>query len=182
MLNFLQRFDEAITQLKKAVELDPLSPVIDATHAAPYLWQRDYARARQEYLKVQQRYPNSSLVMYGLALCAEQESKWEEALRLYQAEMYEPGQAFVLARMGKVDKARSILDKMMAQSPNPQAPYHIALVHIGLGELDAAFAWLEKARLARDEHMVWLQVDPKLDPLREDPRFHGLLEQVGWRK
>lgn len=181
-LNFMRRFDEAITQLKRAVELDPLSPVIDAVQAAPYLWQRDYPRARQEYLKIQQRHPNSSLVMFGLAQCAEQESKLEEALQLYQAELYEPGQAFILARMGKVIEARSILDKMLAKSPHPQAPYNIALVYLALGELDAAFEWLEKARLARDEHMAWLQVDPKLDSVRDDPRFHRLLEQVGWRK
>ena len=59
------------------------------------------------------------------------------------------------------------------------SPYHFAIVHTALGETDEAFARLEEAYAMRSEALVWLKVDPRLDPLRSDPRFIGLLQRVG---
>ena len=59
------------------------------------------------------------------------------------------------------------------------APFRIAMVHIGLGETDRAFEWLQKALDARDWQMTLLKVEPTFDGLRSDPRFATLLERVG---
>ena len=59
------------------------------------------------------------------------------------------------------------------------APFRIAYVHIGLGETDRAFEWLEKALEARDWQMALLNVEPLFDDLRSDPRFAALVERVG---
>jgi eukaryotic-like serine/threonine-protein kinase len=182
MLYFSQRFDESIAELKIAAELDPLSPVIAGLQGTPYMWRRDYARARQEFLKAEQRHPNSVIVLYGLGLCLEQEAKWDEALIIYRQQATLVGQAFVLARMGQQLEARSTLKALMDLQPHPPSPYNVGLIHIGLGEYDEAFHWLEKAYKARDEQMVRLLVDPKLDPIRDDPRFRKLLKDVGWVK
>jgi hypothetical protein len=58
-------------------------------------------------------------------------------------------------------------------------PYWIATIYAGLGEKDRAFEWLEKASEERSGGMVWLKVDPRLDSLRFDSRFVGLLRRVG---
>jgi hypothetical protein len=59
------------------------------------------------------------------------------------------------------------------------SPFHLALVHIGLGENDRAIELLEKSFEERTERLVWLRADPRFDPLRLDPRFNDLLRQIG---
>ena len=63
--------------------------------------------------------------------------------------------------------------------PRDPSPFRVAYVHIGLGETDRAFEWLEKAIEARDWQMGMLKVEPAFDGLRSDPRFAALLERVG---
>ncbi len=58
----------------------------------------------------------------------------------------------------------------------------MAIIYTGLGEKEKAFEWLEKAYEDRSELMTWLKVDPRLDPLRDDPRFQDLLRRVGFEK
>jgi hypothetical protein len=56
-----------------------------------------------------------------------------------------------------------------------------AVIHIGLGDKDQAFSWLEKAVEDRSEWLCQFRVDPALDPLRSDPRFDALLRRVNVR-
>jgi len=58
------------------------------------------------------------------------------------------------------------------------SPHSIAMVYAGLGQKDLAFEWLEQAVVARSEHISALQVDPRMDPLRSDPRFTSLLRRL----
>jgi len=57
--------------------------------------------------------------------------------------------------------------------------FSIIWAYAGLGDKEQAFAWLEKSYQERRDRMVWLNVDPLLDPLRSDPRFHDLVRRVG---
>ena len=63
--------------------------------------------------------------------------------------------------------------------PRDPSPFRIAMVHIGLGDTDRAFEWLQKALEARDWQMSMLKVEPAFDGLRADPRFAALVERVG---
>jgi hypothetical protein len=58
--------------------------------------------------------------------------------------------------------------------------YRVARIHAALGEADAAFAALGRAFEEQDENVVWVNVDPHVDPLREDPRFPAFLRRVGF--
>jgi hypothetical protein len=58
--------------------------------------------------------------------------------------------------------------------------YEVALVYAGLGEKDRAFEWLEKAYRVHDKGMVYLRVDPTLDPLRSAPRYKDLLRRMNF--
>lgn len=62
------------------------------------------------------------------------------------------------------------------------SPFFFALVHAGLGERAAAMDWLEKAYQERSGSIRYLKVEPRLNPLREDPRFHALMVKVGLAK
>ena len=59
------------------------------------------------------------------------------------------------------------------------APFGLIWAYAGLGETDLAFAALERSYEERRDRMVWLTVDPLLDPLRSDPRFDDLMRRVG---
>ena len=88
--------------------------------------------------------------------------------------------AYVLARAGRRREALATLDELRRISkPRDPSPFRIAMVHIGLGETDRAFEWLQKAFEARDWQMALLKVEPAFDGLRSDPRFAALLERVG---
>ena len=63
--------------------------------------------------------------------------------------------------------------------PRDPAPIRLAVIHLGLGETDQAFEWLDKALEARDWQMVLLNVEPLFDGVRSDPRFAALVERVG---
>ena len=60
------------------------------------------------------------------------------------------------------------------------SPYSLAVVHTGLGEIDEAFTWLERAYEQRDGWLAGhVKIDPRFDPLRQDPRFDNLLRRIG---
>jgi len=59
-------------------------------------------------------------------------------------------------------------------------PYALALIHAGLNHREDALQWLELALEARDVHLVFLTVDPKWDPFRDDPRFMDLLRRIAF--
>ena len=81
---------------------------------------------------------------------------------------------------GKRDEAEKILEKLMERSKYQYVPsYRIAMIHVGLGNKDQAFKWLEKSFQQRSSWLAWAGVEPRFGSLRSDPRFDSLL--VGMR-
>ena len=87
---------------------------------------------------------------------------------------------YTLAAMGRRREAEQVL-RTLLQTARARfvPPYNFALLYAGLGDSDAAYEWLEKARLVRDVHMVFLTVEPKWDPLRGQPQYQTLLQRCG---
>ena len=83
----------------------------------------------------------------------------------------------VSGNKGEAQKLLDELNELSAQGYIP--PFDIALIHLGLGEKDQAFEWLEKAYEERSRWLTGLKVDPIFDSLRSDPRFIDLLNRVG---
>ncbi len=91
------------------------------------------------------------------------------------------GHAYAAA--GNVVEARKALGELDELAKQRYvSPYEKVIIHAGLGETDEAFAWLEKAFAERAAWMVYLQVEPRLDRLRSDPRFGDLVRRVGLRR
>jgi tetratricopeptide (TPR) repeat protein len=84
------------------------------------------------------------------------------------------------AQSGEPDKANQALAELREMSKQHYiSPYLTAVVYLGLGDKDQAFAWLDKAYQDRSSLLIWLKVEPLFDPLRADPRFQDLLRRVG---
>jgi hypothetical protein len=94
-------------------------------------------------------------------------------------ERYPPlGYTYALA--GSRDEARKVLGQLEELSKRKYvSAFFIATIHIGLGEKDRAFEWLDNAYQERNPNLVNLKVHPIFDPLRADPRFANLLRRVG---
>ena len=89
---------------------------------------------------------------------------------------------YILATSGHGDEARKVLHTLETISRDRFVPpYALALVNAGLGDREAAFAWLDKAYDVRDVHLMFLTVDPKWDRYRDDPRFAALVARCGFR-
>ena len=88
---------------------------------------------------------------------------------------------YLLAKAGRTAEATEVVRKLEADSLQRYVPpYAMALVYAGLGDRDAAFAWLDKAYGERDVHLMYLPVDVKWDPYRTDSRFVQLLTRCGF--
>jgi tetratricopeptide (TPR) repeat protein len=118
----------------------------------------------------------------------ELKGEYDKAIAEYQTAMASAGPlnswiasvGHAHAMAGRKSDAQQILNQLQERSKHSYvSPYHVALIYIALGERDRALTWLEKAY---DDHfwmIAFFKVDPRLDPLRSDPRFQNLQRCVG---
>jgi DNA-binding winged helix-turn-helix (wHTH) protein/TolB-like protein/Flp pilus assembly protein TadD len=185
----LARRDEALTQARKARELNPISPLIASLEGQflGHQGQHDEAiRRLQEAVRIE---PRLWLTHHLLANELIDAAKYEEALTASAlAKKLSPLQtysnvldAIALARLKREPEARDILTKLTEASRTTYVPpTHLAMIHAALNEPTAAFDALNAALEARDPRLAFLKIDPKWDSLRSDPRFHELLKKVGF--
>lgn len=187
-LAFQGRFDEAFAESERARQLDPLSLIITADHAAILLFSRQYDPAIQELRRVLDMDSNLSRAQSLLTVAYTQQGRFEEALKVTDGfERYNDGawawaaRSSIYARAGQLQQARQALAKAeMAVRRQPLDPSPILIAaYAAMGQKDQAFAWLEKAYLRHSAVITTLKVDPSYDPLRGDPRFQDLLRRVG---
>ena len=125
------------------------------------------------------------LAKWGLGLVAEQQGRLNDAISILEPlsggslnRKASLGHAYGVA--GKVAQARSVLTALRAAADRSYVPsYYFALVHVGLGERDLAFRYLERAYQERSTVLAYLLVDPRLAPLRDDARFLALTRRLG---
>ena len=172
---------------QRVQELDPFSFLANVAVAEILYLSRNYDEAIKEYGKNLDLDPNDPGVHYFLAWPYEQKGMFENAIALLEkAVMLSDGAPVHLSALGhtyalagKRDEALKILEQLQDPSaPMPASSFHIALVHIGLGNDDRAFQLLEDAFRERAFHFIYLNADPKFDRLRSDPRFDDLLHMM----
>lgn len=185
-LSTMVRHDEAITEVNRAIELNPVS-VITLDIAGWIFWHaRQYDKMIEQVQEARNLDPNYS-GHYALGYAFLQKMMYEEAILELQKSVdlgggdgAKAGLAIAYASAGKIEKAKEILDELEKQENKHLPEWDIAKAYIALGETDQAFKWLEKVYESRSFEMQMLKVDPQLDPLRSDPRFTALLEKVGF--
>jgi TolB-like protein/DNA-binding winged helix-turn-helix (wHTH) protein/Flp pilus assembly protein TadD len=181
------RADEAIAEVRKAQELDPLSPVIETDLGKELYFARRYDEAIVEFRRALELDPNFISARNWLSDTFLEKGMFPEAIaelektKLFKEErVYVRQTAYLYARMGRRSEARTALTKSLQLSQGKQVSLGaVALVYAALGEKDRAFFWLEKAYAANSSFMTTLKYWSVFDPLRSDPRFAGLLGQVG---
>ena len=188
-LQLTERFDEALANLKRALELDPLSLLVGSLLAFNLYLRRQYDESIEKYKKVLDMDPNYLQARFGIGHPYEQKGMYEEAIAAYEeakilsedltSELV-ASQGHTYAVSGQAREAKKVLAYLSERSRgNYVSPYGIAKIYVGLGEIDLAFEWLERAYDERSEYLVWLRIDPRLDRIREDARYQDLLQRVG---
>jgi serine/threonine protein kinase/TolB-like protein/tetratricopeptide (TPR) repeat protein len=184
------RLDEGLTEARRAVELDPLALGPNSYLAWAYYRSRKLDEALEQARVVLELDPNYDWRPAGLrghVFLAK--GMYREAIREYEKVAASPhtydtrGLAWLghaRARSGDTRGALELLDEIRTIAKRQFVPaFHIALIYVGLGDKDQAFAWLEKAYAAREPAVIWLNTNPLIDSLRSDPRYTDLLERVG---
>ena len=105
----------------------------------------------------------------------------EEASRLSESLNVHASLAHAQARFGQEARARDFLATLKERSRKSYVPsYYFALVYTGLGDAEDAFEWLERAYQERSTVLAYLRIDPRLAPLRSDPRYLELVRRIGF--
>ena len=183
------QFDSAISEIRKAQELDPVSLVKLTGVAQILLLSRRYDEAIEQCRKALEMDPNLGFAHWLIGLAYTYKGSYEPAILALQKSIPlsgdspdEPaslGHAYALA--GRKTEARKILEELKQQARRRYVSSGtVADLYGALGDKDGAFALLEKAYDERDNMVVLLKVEPMFDSLRSDPRFTDLLRRVGF--
>jgi serine/threonine protein kinase/Tfp pilus assembly protein PilF len=181
----LGRFEEAITEGKRAVELDPLSPIINADLGQNLYNARRYDEAIAQLRKTLEIDPTFYYTHFNLGIALQLKGDMPAAIAEYtQAQQLSDDQfipvllASAKAQSGDKDAAIQMLAELEELSQHRYvSSYWRTLLYLSLGNRDEAVRWLEQA--AHDGlSMTTIKVDPLLDPLRGDPRFEALVQKV----
>jgi TolB-like protein/Tfp pilus assembly protein PilF len=186
-LSALGRFDDAIVEGKRAVELDPLSLVINTDMGSDYYYARRYDEAIAQLHKTLEMDPGFYIAHLVLGQILDSKGARDAAIvecEKARALNDDPSVLGVLARAhglsGNKMEAEKILDHLKKLSKERYvSAYSFALVYLGLGDKEEALRWLEQSYQDRaGSDIGFIRVDPLLDPLRGDPRFEALAEKV----
>jgi len=183
-LTAVGRFDEAEREGRKALALDPMSPIINAVLVWNRTMARRYPSAIEQGTRATQLFPDfmAGHAYLGLAHLesgrpAEARAALERARQLLDIVVIETWLARAQLASGNRGAAEQVLQSLEARGQRGEylPSYYMAVLYAHLGNRDRAFAELQRAVAERTGAMVWLAVDPALDPLRDDPRFDHLL-------
>jgi TolB-like protein/DNA-binding winged helix-turn-helix (wHTH) protein/Flp pilus assembly protein TadD len=185
-LSLLGRYDDAIVEMRKAENLDPLSLIINADLAELLVLAHSYDESIRQSRKTIEMDPNFALAHNQLAQAYLQKHMYDEAVAELQKAVQLSGDSPTcianLARAyiasGKRSEAVKLLSDLKKRSnPGHSNAAEIAMIYASLGDTDQAMTWLEKGYDERFNPGVLLR--PGFDPLRSDSRFQNLLHQIG---
>src|ERR1700739_1031917 len=185
-LSLLGRYDEALAEMRKAENLDPLSLIINADLAELLLLAHSYDESIQQSRKTIDMDPNFALAHNQLAQAYLQKQMYAEAVtELQKAVQLSGGSPTCVASLarayvasGKRSEAVKLLGALKKLSkPNSSHAPEIAVIYAALGDKDQAMNWLEKGYGERFNPGVLLR--PGFDSLRSDPRFEDLIRRIG---
>ena len=175
------RFDEAMIPTKHAIEIDPLSKASHHALGELYYLQRDYEKAINAYEMARELHPDDPSQYQYLGWAYQQMGQYEQAIAQHRKAvalsqrhpLFLSDLGYALGMAGQGEEALKILAEI--QQSDGATPYHLALIHLGLGNIDQALEALEKAYALREGYLVYIIMGPRFDPLRDEQRFKDLL-------
>jgi TolB-like protein/Tfp pilus assembly protein PilF len=187
-LSRMGRVDEALKEILRAQELDPLSLIINDNVGEVYGWARQYDKAIEQLRKTLEMDPNFARTHLDLGVTYEYKGMFDEAIAEFQKARELGGENWPELRVplqnayeisGYRGYYQEQLQLLKERSKHSYvAPATIAIIYARLGDKESAFTWLEKAN--RDQTgLFFVKVEPVYDPMRSDPRFRDLLRRAG---
>lgn len=178
------RPSEALAEAGRALAVDPLAPIVHAEVAYALFANRRYEEALAQLDRIRGVRPPLRRVAVLAAQCYVEKGMWDQAIAALrpQAETGDPLTiallGHVLARAGQQEEATRVLEDVLArQKRTGVGAFEVAIVYAGLGELDEAFAWLDRSV---DDYSLKVQImAPTFDTLHRDPRFERLSRRLG---
>jgi TolB-like protein/Tfp pilus assembly protein PilF len=182
------RTDAAIEAAEHALQLDPLSAAAQSNLASILWMARQYERSIAESKRLLELFPDLSAGYEDLGRCFEALGDADQAEKAFRraAELSHdsPGSLASLGHLygkfGRPEESRAILRRLQELSRTTYvSSYALALVFIGLDLRDDAFRWLDKAYDEKSSALPFVNVNPRFDRLRNDPRLHRLSSRLG---
>jgi TolB-like protein/Tfp pilus assembly protein PilF len=184
MLKHLGRFEEARIPLRRALEIDPLSPVTNFELAQLLFYERKYEESEAQSKKNVELDPNfwyAHLQLFYVYRMKRDYASAVEELAKVQDARGEPDASKLIRESFSGGDWQGFLRKITEQRSRLKLyPYFVAGLLAELGEKDKAFTALNEALETNDQHTSWMKVDPYMDPLRDDPRFKEVLQRAGF--
>jgi TolB-like protein/Tfp pilus assembly protein PilF len=178
---------QALEEGQRSLDLDPVSPACHAFLSQAYYFAGDYDHAVEQARSILEVQPNFLQARYWLGSAYLRKRKYPEALEQFRqardASARNPvtlmGYGYAQALAGNPDEARTTLRELEARSKNQYVPaVYFAGIYLGLSDNAQAMNYLNQAYQERSDRMIYLGVEPMVDPLRSNPDFRRLLHQI----
>ena len=184
----LGKRDEAVAELKRAVELEPLSLINNAVSSLIYLYAGQKDKALEQGKKTYDLDPNFRFGRQYLGYAYIALERYDDAIAIAEKGLKTSPQSqedlaivgLAYAKSGRTREAEQYLDRFreLAKTRYVRTVY-TASIYAALGDKDRAFAELERSFEDKDFFLPRIKLDPFMDPLRDDPRFKDLLKRMG---
>ena len=187
-LTATNRLEESIQEMKRALELEPVSLVMNTFMGATLYYAGRYDEAIDQCRRTVEMDPNFAVAHWHLGLAYEQKQLFDKAIDEFRkAITLSQGSPLMKAALGhayakaqKTEEANRVLDELSELSKHAYvSPLEIAQIHVALGNNEKAFQLLEEAYADRSFHLVNLNVSPHLKELRSNQRFQDLVQRIG---
>jgi tetratricopeptide (TPR) repeat protein len=186
LLNMLGRPKEAMAQIERALELDPLNALFQAIYGMDLMYARRYDEAIALLRDTLKTSPNDLVALSTLRSAYHVKHMDKEALEVWKVSYAARGDEEAVEALARGFEAggyggalRSVAEMLAARSKTSYvSPWQIGTLFTRAGQNDEALDWLERAYQARDQNMPYLGVDPIFDALRDDPRYQDLLRRM----
>jgi TolB-like protein/Flp pilus assembly protein TadD len=186
-LGLMGRFEESFRVYLHALELDPLSEMINTSVGIVYYWAGQSERAIAQLQKVLELNPHYSLAQIFLAEAYAQRGDFAAAAAMVAGlrqsandPLTLPTIGYVYGKIGDHQAAQEILAALVQRATDKfVSALNFAQIYAGFRDTEQTLAWLEKAFSERPLWITFVKVDPKFDFLRSDPRFQNLLQRLG---
>ena len=184
----MNRLEQALDEIRRAHELDPLSLLISTAVGRILHFSRRFDEAIEQCRRTIEMNPQFPLAHFDVAIAYGNVGRYSEAIEAFRkwaellgdTDLAKGGLAVIYAEMGEREKALQLaVEVAAAAETRAVSPMTQAIVYVRLGELDKAMDFLEEAYARRDSPLVYLQVEPTFDPIRVHPRYPKLIEKIG---
>ncbi len=188
LLRDMGRFDEALTQIERARDLNPFSPAINTSLGYLYFFARQYDQALTQCRQTLQQDPEFHWAYDVMALSHLQRGESKEALEELKQALalsassldYKCHLAQAYAQAGLISEAQNVLDELLREAETNHVPFHeIAMIYQALGQKERAISFLERASDVQPSILNAVKMDPRWDGFRMDPFYEEILEKIG---